>query len=494
MNLRYTLHARFAQVKSFLKLNINTTLKVFSTPITPSSLREKIAFPPFLSRIFTQNQDFPRHFMTAQLWAKTFIAAHKNELKVTFLAAVYIAISTVAFSIKANNKDANLAKSVVKYGFDLRQFSVVSDTIKQGDVVFSMLIKHGLTLRQTDSLLALVKPKYDFKKIKAGKAYAYFHKYEKPDSNFMVFEPDAKRYIVFDMKTPSVKEVKRPVSVREFEIGGKLHKTLYSSLAQSGVSYSLIDMVQAAIKNKLDMSKFEDGDEYKLLWEEELVDGRSVGINKLKSVYIKGQCIDKPVYAFYFSNGKERGWYEKDSLPVRDGFIDSPVKNSVITSAFSLNRFHPILHYHRPHYGTDYAAPQGTPIMSVADGVVEEAKYDGGNGNYVKIRHKNTYETQYLHMSRFAKGIEAGAMVKQKQVIGYVGSTGLATGPHVCFRFKKLGAPINHLTERIFSVVDSLNFKNLANTMKSRVNKIAVLTDQERDKQKEVFLQMRRKR
>jgi Peptidase family M23/Csd3 second domain len=309
----------------------------------------------------------------------------------------------------------------------------------------------------------------------------------------LVIEPDAKRYFVFNFQDPSVSEVKRSVSVREFEIGGKIRKTLYSSLVASGMSYSLIDMVQAAMKNKFDFSKCEEGDEYKLIWEEELVNGHSVGVKKLKSVYINGQCIDKPVYAFYFSNGKERGWYQKDSLPIRDGFIDSPVKNSKITSRFNLRRFHPILHYHRPHYGTDYAAPSGTPIMSVADGIVEEAKYNGSNGNYVKIVHKNTYETQYLHMSRFAKGIEAGTVVKQKQVIGYVGSTGLATGPHVCFRFKKLGTPVNHLTERIYSAVDSLNFKKLAAKMKARISKIAVLSDEEQAQQRQAFLELRKK-
>ncbi len=551
MNLRYTVNALMVQLKSFLKLNLNEQFKastpLFSaipmgkkTEISPSSSRfltrkkelmahyfthfsfdnkivlppillafyvrkkelineylidffweHPIKFPSFLSTFYSEKKEAFNDFLDDYLWLKELITTKKSELKIAFFAVIYLSISTLAFSIKSTQNQRFLAETPkFKYGFNLGKYAIEEDKIKQGDIVFSFLKKHGLTTHQADSLLSKVKPSYDFEKIKIGKPYALFCG---DTTQYLVIEPDAKRYFVFDFQTPSVKEVKRPVSVREFEIGGKLRKTLYSSLASSGMSYSLIDMVQAALKNKFDFSKCEEGDEYKLIWEEELIEGRSVGINKLKSVYVKGQCVDKPLYAFYFSNGKEKGWYEKDSLPIRDGFIDSPVKNSVITSSFNLHRFHPILHYTRPHYGTDYAAPSGTPIMSVADGVVEEAKYDGGNGNYVKIQHKNTYETTYLHMSRFAKGIQTGTVVKQKQIIGYVGSTGLATGPHVCFRFKKLGTPINHLTERIYSAVDSLNFKKLANNMKSRLSKIAVLSDPEREKQKEIFLQMHKK-
>ena len=449
---------------------------------------EFISFPAILA-YFTHKTAVFQGVLAQQTWAHRLWASERklyNAVVVTLLGI----LCTVSFLIKQKTD----ALPTVKYGFELSQFTMSENKIKQGDVVYSMLTKQGLTYRQADSLLSSIKTAYNFSKIKIGKPYAFFQKKAATANDYLVIEPDAKRYFVFDLKTPSVKEVKRRVSLREFETGGKLRKTLYSSLVESGMSYSLIDMVQEALKNKFDISQCEDGDEYKLIWEEELIDGHSVGVNTLKSVYVKGQCIPKPVYAFYFSNGKERGWYEPDSLPVRDGFIDSPVKNSVITSTFSLDRYHPILHYRRPHYGTDYAAPRGTPILSVADGVVEEAKYGGGNGKYVKIQHKRAYETQYLHMSRFASGIQAGTPVKQKQVIGYVGSTGLATGPHVCFRFSKLGAPINHLTERIFSPMDSVNFKNLATKMQAQLNNVALLTEQERLEQKEMLMKIRGKK
>ncbi|MDZ7877462.1 MAG: peptidoglycan DD-metalloendopeptidase family protein [Saprospiraceae bacterium] len=454
-----------------------------------------IVVPPFVVAFFTQKSDELHAFIVTQKWLQNILNTKKGELKGAILCSSYLFVSVLAFSEKADQfahyQQVTASMPKEQYGFDLSHFAMESDSIKRGDRVFSLLKNQGLTTKQADSLLTKVSESFDFKKIRIGKPYALFCR---DTQQYLVVEPTPKSYFVFDVKTPSVTEVKRPIAVREFEIGGKLRKTLYSSLVSSGMNYNLIDMVQKALKDRFDFSKCEEGDEYKLIWEEELIDGHSVGINKLKSVYINGQCIEKPVYAFYYANNKKEGWYDKDSLPVRDGFLDSPVKNSVITSHFNLHRFHPILHYTRPHYGTDYAAPHGTPIIAVADGIVEEAKNGGGNGNYVKISHKNTYETTYLHMSRFAKGIEAGTPVKQKQVIGYVGSTGLATGPHVCFRFKKLGTPINHLTERIYSKKDSQTFKEMANMLKERLNKVAVLSDEEREKEKEKFLQLRKKR
>jgi Peptidase family M23/Csd3 second domain len=512
MNLFNRAKGHLAHVKSFLKPN-TTALFRESAPLFKSSTQQKKNTAAQPTNVFSSQQKIPQQHRKSFAFAtaKPFFVRLKTGFLRVFAPSDGIfrlfAVQRIRFKVVSGVVVGILCTLVVlilrlqidvlpkvKYGFELKQFNVVEDKIKQGDIVYSMLVKRGLSHRHADSLLTRIKGSYNFEKIKVGKPYTLLSKKEQADSTYLVFEPDPKRFIVFDMKTPSVKEVKRDVSVREFETGGKLKKTLYSSLVESGMSYGLIDMVQEALRNKLDIRQCEEGDEYKLIWEEELIDGRSVGLHKLKSVYVKGQCLNKPVYAFFFSNGKEKGWYEKDSLPVRDGFLDAPVKNSTITSSFSLSRFHPILHYRRPHYGTDYAAPRGTPIFSVADGVVEEAKYGGGNGKYVKIKHRDPYETQYLHMSRFASGIQAGTAVKQKQVIGYVGSTGLATGPHVCFRFSKLGTPINHLTERVFSTKDSIRFENLAATMTARLNNIPLLSDEQREQQKQMLLHIRGKK
>jgi murein DD-endopeptidase MepM/ murein hydrolase activator NlpD len=229
------------------------------------------------------------------------------------------------------------------------------------------------------------------------------------------------------------------------------------------------------------------------------VEGRSVGVKCLKAAYFKQKGEETPIYAIFYDDKKgEKGWYSKDGAAMKDGFLKSPLKYSNISSHYNLKRLHPILGYVRPHFGTDYAAPYGTPIMSVAAGVVEEARYGGGNGNYVKIRHTKPYESQYLHMSRFAKGIKPGTSVKQGEVIGYVGATGLATGPHVCFRFWKHGTQVNHLKEKlpqisIWGYSDREKFKELSQDLVHQLSKVPFLTPEETAARKREFLTMRGK-
>jgi len=166
-------------------------------------------------------------------------------------------------------------------------------------------------------------------------------------------------------------------------------------------------------------------------------------VEKVYAAYYKNYSNE--YYAIQFDSTKHAGYYDFEGRPMNKSFLKSPVKYSRISSRYNLRRFHPIQKRVKPHYGTDYAAPHGTPIMAVGDGVVSRQGFTRGNGNFVKIKHNKTYSTQYLHMSKFAKGVSKGVHVKQGQTIGYVGSTGLATGPHVCFRFWKEGRQVNHL-------------------------------------------------
>jgi len=153
----------------------------------------------------------------------------------------------------------------------------------------------------------------------------------------------------------------------------------------------------------------------------------------------------REIEGYRFEQDTIKGYFDGDGVNLRRVFLRAPIEYGRISSRYSHSRLHPIHGDRRPHLGTDYAAPHGTPILAVGDGVVTRASYTAGNGNYVRIRHNSVYETQYLHMSRFATGIRPGTRVSQGDVIGYVGSTGLATGPHVCFRFWKNGRQVDHL-------------------------------------------------
>ena len=197
--------------------------------------------------------------------------------------------------------------------------------------------------------------------------------------------------------------------------------------------------------SSVDFYHTQRGDKFKIIYERKYIDGQAVSNGEILAAAYKDKEGEK--FAVFYENEKYAGFYNLKGEPTTGKFLRAPLKHAHISSRYNLRRFHPIKKRRIPHLGTDYAAPRGTPIYSVADGVIEVAGYTKNNGKYVKIKHDDVYKTQYLHMHRFAPGIKKGVRVRQGQVIGQVGSTGLATGPHVCFRFWKYGKQINHLRE-----------------------------------------------
>lgn len=214
-------------------------------------------------------------------------------------------------------------------------------------------------------------------------------------------------------------------------------------MVDNGLSYELTAKMEDALQWSVSFHHAQKDDEFKLVFDQNYIDGEQVGVGEVYAAYYKNASNE--YYAIWYGKEKYAGYYDLEGRPMKKGFLKAPVKFSRISSRYNLNRFHPVLKRTRPHLGTDYAAPYGTPIYAVGNGVVVEASYTSGNGNFVKIKHDDRYQTQYLHMQKFASGIHRGVQVKQGQVIGYVGSTGLATGPHVCFRFWKDGKQVNHL-------------------------------------------------
>ena len=178
-----------------------------------------------------------------------------------------------------------------------------------------------------------------------------------------------------------------------------------------------------------------------------VVDNESIGIKRIKAAYF--EHFKKSYYAIQFSQDGNNGFYDQENRGLRRQFLKAPVKFSRISSRFTKKRFRPVQKRNKPHLGTDYAAPKGTPIYSTANGLITHAKYSPYNGNYVKVKHNSVYTTQYLHMSKIKKGIRPGVRVKQGDVIGFVGSTGLATGPHVCYRFWKNGKQVDPYRQKL---------------------------------------------
>jgi murein DD-endopeptidase MepM/ murein hydrolase activator NlpD len=229
-----------------------------------------------------------------------------------------------------------------------------------------------------------------------------------------------------------------------------IRKSVYKTFKEQHVDVKLIENLNTALNGKFNLNRMRDGDTLQFIYDQLSINGQFLQHGHLQAIAIKSR--KKTIYAvdYFLKDDSSYQYVDDNGKYLKTSFLKSPLqKGGRIASKFSLNRMHPVLQVEKAHLGTDFAAPQGTPIIATASGVITAAQFSQNNGNYVKIRHDRKFETQYLHMSRFARGIRNGVRVQQGQVIGYVGSTGLATGPHVCYRFWKNGCQVDPLREKL---------------------------------------------
>lgn len=331
------------------------------------------------------------------------------------------------------------------WGFQLSHFTYSDAELHSGDVLGELLMKQGLTYPQVAKIVENCRGKFNINSMHVGKKLHFLADRQDGSARFLIYEPSPYQYATFQLTEPfAVNVTEREVQTEVVAASGVLETSFWQALTDNGLDDELADGMIDILASSVDFYHQKQGDKFRVVFEQHYVEGKAVGTgNILAAVY---EREGKQYYAFnYDKPGERTKYFDFEGRPAKKAFLKSPVKFSRISSRYNMHRMHPILGYTRPHCGTDYAAPYGTPIMSVADGTVLEATRRGGNGNFVKIRHDGTYQTQYLHMSSFAKGIRSGSHVGQGQVIGYVGATGLATGPHCCFRFWKNGREVDHL-------------------------------------------------
>lgn len=318
----------------------------------------------------------------------------------------------------------------------------MTDTVKSGDTPATLLGGH-LSLGDIYSLCDEIRDVYPLDRLKAGQPWTMIYS----DSALvgLEYEIDATERLVVAM-TESGYEFRRepiPYEVETTTLSGVIENSLFGSVLKLGESEDLA--VRLANVFAYDIDFFRDlhaGDSFNVIVEKKFREGGFSGYGVLRAASFTNQ--GKTYYAYLFTDSKgDTAYYDQDGRPLRKAFLKAPLPFSRISSGFSMNRKHPILGFSRPHPAIDYAAPTGTPISAVADGTIAEAGYNNSQGNHVRITHANGYDTTYNHMSKFAKGTKKGARVKQGTTIGYVGSTGLATGPHLCFRIRLNGKPIN---------------------------------------------------
>jgi len=383
-----------------------------------------------------------------------------DKSKVIFILQItIISILVIIFLLRLGGSDENSDTSDAEeiyvepefseFGFSLESLIEIKSQVERNETLSTILNSFNVPYTLINNLVEASKGVFDVRHIAAGKKYHAFISNDTTEAlQYFVYERTPVSYVVFQLNDSlCVYEGKREITTETNSFAGVINSSLYSTLISQNASPALAMRLSEVYAWQIDFFRIQKGDKFKVIYEEEFVNGKSIGVGEIKAAYFSH--FNEDYYAIYFEQDETGEYFDEKGQGLRKAFLKAPLEYSRISSRYSLNRLHPVHKVNRPHLGTDYAAPTGTPIRTVGDGVVLEAGYKGNNGNYVRIKHNSVYTTGYLHMSRIAKGIRPGVKVKQGQVIGYVGSTGLATGPHLCYRFWKNGKQVDPLREKM---------------------------------------------
>ncbi len=335
------------------------------------------------------------------------------------------------------------------YGLPVDSFTVIESTIKRNQFLGEILSEYQVSDQQIHNLSIKSKNVYDVRKLEARKKYTLLCSRDSlPRAEYFIYEPNPIDFVIYKLKDSiEVSYNQRKIDTVNTSVAGIIETSLWVTMTDAGADPMLIHSLSEVFAWQVDFYRIQKGDRFKVLYEQLYVDDEEAGIGKITGAYFNHN--EEDYYAVYFDQGSGISYFDEKGQSLQKQFLKSPLRYKRISSRYTRRRYHPVLKRYKSHLGTDYAAPTGTPIRSVGDGIVEEARYSQYNGRYVKIRHNSVYTTQYLHMSKFGSGIKAGVKVQQGQVIGYVGSTGLANGPHLCFRFWKNGQQVDALNVKL---------------------------------------------
>ena len=335
------------------------------------------------------------------------------------------------------------------FGISVDSFDVHQGTIRRNQFLGDILKKHNVSSQQLHELSNKSKKVFDVRKLAYRQPYTLFCERDSlKTANYFVYQPNKIEYVVYKLKDSiEVYQEFQEMDTVEHAISGIIETSLWETMINAGAMPELAHAMSEVYAWQVDFYRIQKGDKFKVVYEQIYVDGEPAGMGKILGAYFNH--FGEDYYAFYFDQGSGISYFDEEGQSLQKQFLRAPLRYKRISSRYTRKRYHPVQKRYKAHLGTDYAAAPGTPIRTVGDGIVEEARYNRNNGYYVKIRHNGVYTTQYLHMSDFAKGIKKGVKVKQGQTIGFVGSTGLASGPHLCFRFWKNGRQIDALKVKL---------------------------------------------
>ncbi len=375
----------------------------------------------------------------------------RKILYTTVLIVVVTGILISLFHSKSGNdktpkseKSAEISAPRVVYKFDIPvdSFNIEEITIKKNEILSGILLSRGINYNQIDELARRSRPVFNVKKIKAGNSFAFFWTQDSiPAVRHMVYEKNVEEYIIYTFSDSiCIAEGKKEVSYEQKEVEGVIESSLWNSLVGLGVSPVLSLEMMDVYQWTIDFAGIQRGDIFQIIYEVKMIDGSAIGISRvLASSFVNS---GREHFAFAFEQNNRIEYFDENGQSLRRAFLKAPLDYRRISSKYSNSRFHPILKIYRPHRGIDYAAKAGTEVQTIGDGTVVKIAYDKASGHYIKIKHNGVYTSGYLHLQS-RPPLKVGASVKQKDIIGYVGATGYATGPHLDFRIWENGQLVN---------------------------------------------------
>lgn len=347
----------------------------------------------------------------------------------------------------AQQKEVEKPAPVMLFKLPIDSFKVVQGKVRSGQNLSAILAGKGISLNTIDEISKKSVLVFDVRKFKVNNLFYFFmNKKDTTKVDYFIYEIDPVDYVVYQLKDSlQIYREKKPLITMIKEASGVITSSLWNTMKEQALDASLAMDLSDIYQWTIDFYGIKKGDKFRVVFEENFVYGKSVGIGRIFAAQFVHANED--FYAFRFTQNNEDSYFDQTGKALKTAFLKAPLKFSRISSQFSNSRFHPVLKIYRPHHGIDYAAATGTPVVSIGQGTVVAKGYQAaGGGNYLKIKHNQEYTTSYMHLNGFAKGISQGTHVSQGQLIGYVGSTGLASGPHLDFRVFRNGTPINPLS------------------------------------------------
>ncbi|PVX51827.1 murein DD-endopeptidase MepM/ murein hydrolase activator NlpD [Balneicella halophila] len=343
------------------------------------------------------------------------------------------------------------SQSRIKYGFPIDEYRVVIDTVRSNETLSDILGRYNVSSAIVHRLVERSENIFNVRNIRADKQYSLL--FCSDDSTampqYMIYEKSLSEYAVIDFSDSITVSLEQHPKENHTDVyGNTINKSLWHSFVENGETPALAMEMASVYQWAIDFYNIKKGDSYKIAYTQDYVEGKPIG--NIKPIASSFTHQDSTYYAFWFQKGETKGYFDENGASLHKAFLKAPLKFTRISSKFSGSRLHPVLKYRRAHRGVDYAAPTGTPVRSVGNGtVIKKAYQRGGAGNYVKIKHNKTFTTVYMHFVRHVKSLKVGQRVSQGDVIGYVGMTGSATGPHLHYGVIKNGKYINPLSMKL---------------------------------------------